>query len=291
MSMESQSLRIAVCIKQVPDTTEIRINPENNTLMREGVPAIVNPFDMYAVEESIRLKERFGGEITAISMGPPQVESALREVLSYGIDNAVLLTDRDFAGADTLATAYTLAAALKKLGPFDLVFMGRQAIDGDTGQVGPSVAEQLGIPHVTEIRKIEEIEDGQIVVERLIEDGYVRLRTALPVVLTVVKEINEPRMASLKGKMRARKVEIAKWSAGELGVREERIGLTGSPTQVMKIFAPPKPEGGMVFSGPASDAVSQLLAKLEQAGIPIMRSARAEEDHAATGTSSSQEVS
>ncbi len=271
MQSNTSELRIAVCIKQVPDTTEVKINPKTNTLMREGVDSIVNPFDLYAVEESIRIKERYGGKVTVVSMGPPQVETALREALSYGVDEAVLVSDRDFAGADTLATAYTLAATLNTLGSFDLIFLGRQAMDGDTGQVGPGLAENLGIPHVTEVRKIEEVEDGRITIERLLEDGYVRLRSPLPMLLTVVKEINEPRMASLAGKMRAKKAEITTFAAADVSVSDERIGLGGTPTQVIKIFSPPKPQGGLVFDGPVEESVPLLIEKLDASGIPIRR--------------------
>ncbi len=263
-------MKIVVCIKQVPDTTNVRINPETNTLMREGVESIINPFDMYALEEGIRLKEQHGGTVIALSMGPPQVESALREAISLGVDEAVLMSDRAFAGADTLATAYTLARGIKKIGKVDIVLMGRQAIDGDTGQVGPGVAENLGLPHVTEIRKIEQIdEDGTIVVERLLEDGYVRLKSKLPILLTVVKEINEPRLPSLKGKMAAKKAEIQNWKSEDIELDAQRIGLTGSPTQVMKVFTPPKPSGGKIFEGDVQQAVTDLLVELRSAGIPI----------------------
>lgn len=263
-------MKIVVCIKQVPDTTNVRINPETNTLMREGVESIINPFDMYALEEGIRLKEKHGGTVIVLSMGPPQVESALREALSLGVDEAILLSDRAFAGADTLATAYTLARGIKKVGKVDVILMGRQAIDGDTGQVGPGVAENLGLPHVTEIRMIEGIEDdGTIIVERLLEDGYVRLKSKLPIVLTVVKEINEPRLPSLKGKMAAKKAEIPSWNHEDIEFDLQRIGLTGSPTQVMKIFTPPKPSGGKIFEGDVQQAVTSLLAELREAGIPI----------------------
>jgi electron transfer flavoprotein beta subunit len=263
-------LKIVVCIKQVPDTTNVRINPETNTLMREGVESIINPFDMYALEEGIRLKEKHGGTVIVLSMGPPQVESALRDALSLGVDEAILLSDRAFAGADTLATAYTLARGIKKVGKVDVILMGRQAIDGDTGQVGPGVAENLGLPHVTEIRMIEGIEDdGTIIVERLLEDGYVRLKSKLPIVLTVVKEINEPRLPSLKGKMAAKKAEIPSWNHEDIEFDLQRIGLTGSPTQVMKIFTPPKPSGGKIFEGDVQQAVTSLFAELREAGIPI----------------------
>ena len=262
-------MKIIVCVKQVPDTTDVRINPETNTLIREGVESIVNPFDMYAVEEGIRLKEAHGGTVTVMTMGAPMAASALREALSLGCDDAVLLTDRAFAGADTLATGYTLAAGIKALEGADLVLMGKQAADGDTGQVGPSVAENLDIPHITDVRKIEEITDGAIVVERLLEEGYVRLKAQLPVVLTVVKEINEPRLPSLRGKMAAKKAEIPSLTHEQIEVDTNRIGLTGSPTQVIKIFTPPKPTGGKIITGEVPEAVAELFTELKAAGLPI----------------------
>ncbi len=264
-------MKIIVCIKQVPDTTNVKINPETNTLIRQGVESIINPFDMYAIEEGIRLKEKYGGTVTVLSMGPPQVESALREALSYGVDNAILLSDRAFAGADTLATSFTLAQGIKRIGDADIIFMGKQAIDGDTGQVGPGVAEHLNLPHITDIRKIEEvnIDSGNITAERLMEDGYVRLKTTLPVVLTVVKEINEPRLPSLRGKMNAKKAEIALWTAETLNIDHAVIGLNGSPTEVIKIFTPPKPERGKIFEGEAKESVAFLLKELRNSGIII----------------------
>jgi electron transfer flavoprotein beta subunit len=272
-------LNVIVCIKQVPDTTNVRINPETNTLVREGVQSIINPFDVYAIEEAVRVKEKHGGTVTVITMGPPQAAEALRESIGLGADKAYLVSDRAFAGADTLATAYALSCAVRKLGGdeskpaggIDLIFMGRQAIDGDTGQVGPGVAENLGIPHVTDIRKIEEIADGRIVVERLLEEGYARIAAKLPIVLTVVKEINTPRLPSLKGKMAAKKAEIPVLKASDIGADTERLGLNGSPTQVMKIFTPPKPSGGKKFTGEPAETVGALLAELANAGITIRR--------------------
>ena len=264
-------MKLFVSIKQVPDTTNVRINPETNTLVREGVQSIINPFDVYALEEAVRLKEKHGGTVTVLTMGPPQAAEALREAISLGADNAYLVSDRAFAGADTLATAYALACAVKHLGGADIILMGRQAIDGDTGQVGPGVAENLGISHVTDIRKIEEIADGRIVVERLLEEGYARLAARLPVVLTVVKEINEPRLPSLKGKMAARKAEVPVLKAADIGADLQRLGLNGSPTQVMKIFTPAKPSGGKKFTGEPADTVGALLAELASAGITIRK--------------------
>ncbi|MBN1696957.1 MAG: electron transfer flavoprotein subunit beta/FixA family protein [Spirochaetales bacterium] len=263
-------MKVIVCIKQVPDTTNVKINPETNTLIREGVESIINPFDMYALEEGLRIKEKYGGEVIALSMGPPQVSISLKEAISLGIDNAYLLSDRAFAGSDTLATAYTLAAGINALDGADIILMGKQAIDGDTGQVGPGVAENLSLPHITDVRKIEAIDSsGYIVVERLLENGYLRLKTKLPVILTVVKEINEPRLPSLKGKMRAKKEEVAVWTKDDLDVDMERIGLTGSPTQVIKIFTPPKPSGGKIFQGEPGDMVKQLIDHLHAAGLPM----------------------
>jgi electron transfer flavoprotein beta subunit len=262
-------VKVIVCIKQVPDTTNVRINPETNTLVREGVQSIINPFDVYALEEGVRLREKHGGTVTVITMGPPQATEALREAISLGADNAYLVSDRAFAGADTLATAYALACAVRHLGGAEVILMGRQAIDGDTGQVGPGVAENLSLPHVTDIRKIEEIGDGKITVERLLEEGYARIRTTLPVVLTVVKEINTPRLPSLKGKMAAKKAEIPVLKAADIGAEVERIGLMGSPTQVMKIFTPPKPSGGKKLTGEPAHVVSALLEELANAGITL----------------------
>lgn len=262
-------MKIIVCIKQVPDTTNVRINPETNTLVREGVASIINPFDTYAIEEGVRLKEKHGGTLTAITMGPPQASEALREAIGLGADNAFLVSDRAFAGADTLATAFALACAVRQLGGADVILMGRQAIDGDTGQVGPGLAENLDISHVTDIRKIEEIVDGRIVVERLLEEGYARIAARLPVVLTVVKEINIPRLPSLKGKLAAKKAEVPVLTAADIGAEVQRLGLNGSPTQVMKIFTPPKPGGGKKFTGEPSETVGALLAELTAAGITI----------------------
>ena len=264
-------MKIIVCIKQVPDTTNVRINPETNTLVREGVQSIINPFDAYAIEEGVRLKEKHGGTVTVITMGPPQASEALRECISLGADSVYLVSDRAFAGADTLATAYALSCAIRHLGGADVILMGRQAIDGDTGQVGPGVAENLDISHVTDIRKIEEITEGRIVVERLLEEGYARIAARLPVVLTVVKEINTPRLPSLKGKLAAKKAEVPVLKASDIGADVQRLGLNGSPTQVMRIFTPPKPGGGKKFTGEPAQTVGALLDELTAAGITIRK--------------------
>lgn len=253
-------MKIVVCVKQVPDSTEVKINPETNTLVREGIASIINPFDMYGIEEALRIKEKIADTtVTVLSMGPPQAAESLREAIAMGVDEAVLLSDRAFAGADTLATAYALSKGIEKLGGVDLVFCGKQAIDGDTAQVGPELAEKLGIPHVTYVKKLEELNSTNLVVERMNELGYERVAVQLPALLTVVKEINEPRLPSLKGKMRAKKAEIPVWSAAEIGADPEKCGLKGSPTWVKRIFVPEFKSGGEVFEGSPEEQVKALV--------------------------------
>jgi electron transfer flavoprotein beta subunit len=257
-------MHFIVCVKQVPDTTEVKVDPETNTLIREGVQSMVNPFDMFAVEEAIRLKERLGGKVTAISMGPPQAQAALREVISMGVDDGILLSDRAFAGSDTWATSYALAMALRKIGDFDLILCGNQASDGDTGQVGPGIAAHLDLPQITYIRKIEEIDDKRIVAERLLEDGYEAIEAPLPCLVTVVKEINVPRFPSFKGKMAAKKAQIPVWTAQDIQAETEKIGLAGSPTRVVKIFTPPVRTSGTILDGSPDEAVAALIERLAE---------------------------
>ncbi len=252
-------MNIIVCIKQVPDTTQVKIDPEKNTLIREGVVSIINPFDAYAIEEGVRLKEKFGGKVTVITMGPPQAQDALRETIALGCDDAILISDRAFAGSDTLATGYTLAAAIKKISDYDIILCGKQASDGDTAQVGPGIATQLDIPQVTYVKKIEKIENNILTAERMTEEGFEIVQTSLPCLITVVKEINEPRLPSLKGKMKAKKIEIPSWKAIDLDVDETQLGLTGSPTWVSKIFTPPPRPKGEIFEGDADEAVNKLV--------------------------------
>ena len=257
-------MNIIVCIKQVPETTEVKINPETNTLIREGVKSIINPFDMYAIEEALRLKERHGGKVIVITMGPPQAEGALREAVAIGCDEATLITDRAFAGSDTWATSFTLASAIKKMGEFELIICGKQASDGDTAQVGPGISAHLNIPQVTYVKKIEEISDGIARVERMTEEGYEVIESPLPALFTVVKEINEPRIPSLRGMMRAKKINITKWGANDIEVKPEYIGLSGSPTQVVKIFTPPPRKGGQIFHGETAEVVQKLVDLLKE---------------------------
>lgn len=247
-------MHIVVCIKQVPDTTEIRVDPVTNTLRREGVPSIINPFDVHAVEEAVRVKERYGGKVTLLSMGPPQARDALKKALAFGADSAILLTDRAFAGSDTLATGYTLAGAIARIAeqePVDLVFCGKQAIDGDTAQVGPGIARRLGFSQLTYVMKIERLEPEkrEIVVHRKLADGHAVVAARLPALLTVVKDINQPRRASLPDLIRAARYQVITWGKQDLPVEEERLGLKGSPTTVHQVFAPPVRPGGELIPG------------------------------------------
>ena len=260
-------MHIVVCIKQVPDTADVKIDPKTNTLIREGVVSIINPFDMYAIEESLRLKEKLGGKVTAITMGPPQAENALREAMAMGVDAGILVSDRAFAGSDTWATSYTLALTLKKIGDYSLILCGKQASDGDTAQVGPGIAAHLDLPQITYVRKIDEISAEHVIGERLLEDGTEVIRAPVPCVLTVVKEINEPRLPSLKGKLAARKAQIAHWKAADLQGEKANLGLDGSPTKVVKIFTPSARLGGQIFKGEPEEIVPQVVEKLKDAVI------------------------
>lgn len=260
-------MEIIVCVKQVPDTTEVKIDPQTNTLIRQGVPSIVNPFDKNALEEALKLKEKHGGQVTVISMGPPQAAEALKECIAMGADEAVLLSDRAFGGADTLATSRTLAAGIKKLGNFDVILCGKQAIDGDTAQVGPELAEHLAISQLTYVSKLD-ITDGVVRVEREHEEGYEVIETTLPVLISVVKSINEPRYASIKGRMKANRKEVPVWTAADVDVNLDEIGLKGSPTQVRRIFTPQqRVQGEIIQEDTARAAVTRLLTKLNQAKI------------------------
>ena len=258
-------MNIVVCIKQVPDTSEVKIDPVTNTLIREGVPSIVKPFYSYAIEEALRTKEKFGGKVVAISMGPPQAREALKEALAMGADEAYLLSDRAFAGSDTWATSYALAQAIRTIGDVDLIFCGRQAIDGDTGQVGPGIAYRLGVTQLTYVIKIRQLDPANkhIEVERLLEEGREVVSGTLPALITVVKGINEPRYPTFLGIRRATRAEIPIWDAGKVNADENKIGLKGSPTQVWKIFSPPR-RGGQVqlMPGSTDEAAAALADKL-----------------------------
>jgi electron transfer flavoprotein alpha/beta subunit len=243
----------------VPDTTEVKIDPVKGTLIREGVPSIVNPFDKNAVEAALQIKEQKGGKVTVITMGPPQAVDALRECLAMGADEAVLVSDRAFAGADTWATSFTLAKAIETIGKPDLVFCGKQAIDGDTAQVGPGIAEHINLPQVTYVQKIREVNDDHMVVERAIEGGYEVITVPLPAMIAVEKSINEPRFPTMMGTMKAHKKQIPTWSAADIGAPEDKVGLNGSFTQVKRVFAPERKGQGEMLSGDTEDEVCVLL--------------------------------
>jgi electron transfer flavoprotein beta subunit len=260
-------MEIIVCIKQVPDTTEVKIDPEKGTLIREGVPSIVNPFDEYAVEAAIRMKEEKGGRVTVITMGPPQAVEALRKCVAMGADEAVLVSDRAFAGSDTWSTSYTLAKAIEKLGKFDLILCGKQAIDGDTAQVGPGIAEHMKISQVTYVQKILSLDEVKIVVERGLEGGYEIIDSPLPAVLTIDKSANEPRLPSMMGTMKALKKEIKNLSAKDIEVIDGLFGMDGSPTRVKKTFTPQPRKGGRVLSGEMDEAVRELVKILREEKI------------------------
>jgi electron transfer flavoprotein beta subunit len=252
-----------VCIKQVPDTAEVKINPETNTLIREGVPSIINPFDVNAIEAALQVREKLGGKVTVITMGPPQAEAALREAISMGADEAILISDKAFAGSDTWATSYTLSKAISKIG-FDIIFCGKQAIDGDTAQVGPEIAEFLDIPHVAFVKKVDEITEKSVLVHRLMDDGHDVVEAPVPVLLTVVREVNVPRLPSLKGKMAAKKTVIGKMDFAAIGAEEGKVGLKGSPTQVRNIFAPPVKGNRKILDGTIEEQVNTLIGELRR---------------------------
>ena len=224
--------------------------------------SILNPFDVSAIEEGVRIRERLGGKVTAITMGPPQAKMILQEALSVGVDAGILLSDKTFAGADTLATSYTLACAIRALGRIDLILCGKQAIDGDTAQVGPGIAAHLDIPQIIFVKKIREISETKVVAERVIEDGIEIVSSHLPVLISVVKDINKPRFPTLHGLMEARKAQIPIWGARDLDTQIQKLGLNGSPTWVDKIFTPPVRKGGKMFQGESSQVVASFFSQI-----------------------------
>ncbi len=255
-------MKIIVCVKQVPEVTEVKIDPKTNTLIREGVPSIVNPFDEIAVEEAVRLKEKHGGEVTVITMGPPQARQALLRCLAMGADKGILLTDRAFAGSDTWATAYTLAQAIKKM-EYDLILCGARAIDGDTAQVGPELAENLGITPITYVKKVEiDTEKKRITVHRETEEGYEVIESRLPVLLTAIKGLNEPRIPALREIMLAKKKEIKELNLASIGGEPQSYGLSGSFTEVVRIFTPKQRGGGIIIKEEDPAVAAKKLAQL-----------------------------
>lgn len=258
---------IIVCIKQVPNTTEVKIDPVKNTLIRDGVESIVNPFDMNATEAALKLREAHGGKVTVLTMGPPQAVDALRECLALGADEAVLISDRAFAGADTWATSYALAKAIQKIGLPQVILCGKQAIDGDTAQVGPGIAEHLNLPQVTYVQKIS-YENDKIVAERAIEGGYEVISVPIPVMIAVDKAIGEPRIPSIMNMKKALKKEVTVLSAVDIEAPVEKIGLNGSCTLVKRIFSPErKSQGEMLVAGSDEGLCDLLIQKLREAKV------------------------
>ncbi len=255
-------LQIAVLVKQVPNTTQVKIDPVTNNLVREGVPSIVNPFDMFAIEEAVRLKERFGAEITVISMGPLQAEEVIRYAFAMGADRGILLSDRAFAGADTLATSYTLSLALQMLDKVDIVLTGKQAADGDTAQVPAELAQHMGMGCLTYVTEILDITDGSLIAYRNIDVANVKASVSLPAVLTLEKGINDPRFPRILDMVRATDMDIQVLKADDVNPDRSRISLDGSPTQVMKVFSPDKKKNGARLEGNADEQTAGLMEML-----------------------------
>lgn len=259
-------MEIVVCLKQVPASAEVKIDPQTGNLVRGSAPAVLNPYDRPAIETAVRLREAYGGRVTALTMGPPEAAEVLREAVSLRVDDGVLLSDPQFAGADTLATSYTLAQGIRRLireqGRVDLVICGQQSTDGETAQVGPELGEALGWPEVSFVRHLEVEAGGNILVERVVEGGLERLRLPLPAVVTVVKGILPCRVPSLKGMFRARKMVFRTWGAGEIEAEPDRIGAGGSPTRVSRTFAPERIAHGQLLEGSLDEQVRQLVARL-----------------------------
>lgn len=260
-------MNIIIPIKQVPETSNVKMDPETGTMVREGVESIVNPLDLYAIETGIQLKEEFGGKVTVLTMGPPNAAKALKEAISMGCDDGILISSMKFSGSDTWATSYVLSNAIRKIGNYDLILTGERATDGDTGQVGPGIASFLDVTLATYVSKITEIEGNKITVERLVEDGYETLKMILPSLLTVVKEISYPRLPTLRGKQRAKKAEIPGWDENAFDLETDKIGLKGSPTRVVKIEAPKVTRGGVIYNTEkdgAEKCVDELIKFMKQ---------------------------
>ncbi|SHH34833.1 electron transfer flavoprotein subunit beta/FixA family protein [Clostridium grantii] len=256
-------MKIIVCIKQVPDTTEVKIDSKTGTLIRDGVPSIINPDDKSGLETALKLKDEFNAHVTVITMGPPQAEKALREALAMGADEAILLSDRAFAGADTWATSLTLSGALKKI-DYDLIIAGRQAIDGDTAQVGPQIAEHLNIPHVSYVDSLIK-EENNLIVKRVFEDGYQMIEIKMPCLITTLSENNKARYMSVAGIFDAyRDKEIKSWTLVDIDVDPLKIGLKGSPTKVKKSFTKGAKSAGKIYEVDAKEAAKIIVEKLQE---------------------------
>jgi electron transfer flavoprotein beta subunit len=256
-------MTIAVCLKQVPNTTELRLDPRTNTLIRDGVAAVLNPLDEFPLEAALRLRAAVGGRVTVLTMGPPQAEAVLRKAVAMGADDAVLVSDRAFAGADTWATSLTLARALERSGPYDLILCGKQAIDGDTAQVGPGIAAHLGSAQITGVTALRSGADG-LVAERLLDGGTALLRVPCPAVLTILKEANEPRLPSLAGRLRSLRLSCRRLGLADLGLAASAVGLEGSPTRVVRIAVPAVSRRQTRLEGEPATVAAQLAAVLRR---------------------------
>ncbi len=267
-------MKIITPIKQVPETSNVKMDEETGTMVRDGVESIINPLDLYAIEAAIELKEEHGGEVIAVTMGPPSAEKAIKEAIAMGCDDGILLSGREFAGADTWATAYTLSRCIDDIGDYDLIFCGLQATDGDTAQVGPGIASFLDLPLATYVSSIEDVhiaddttytepDENYIELERLLEEGYEKLRMPLPALITVVKEINFPRLPTLSGKRKARDKDVTPKNSEHIEMKEEYLGLQGSPTRVVNIDRPKVTRGGKMIDArdesKQEEAVEELI--------------------------------
>lgn len=259
-------MRIIVCIKQVPSSNEVRLDPVTNTIIRDGKKSVVNPYDSFALEQAVQLKEELGGEVAVLSMGIPATETLLRDAMSRGADRSLLLSDRAFAGADTLATSYALSLGVQRLGAFDLILCGKMAIDGDTAQIGPELAEQLGVVHVTDVTAILEAKEGQLICSRTTGKETQVLRVQLPALLTVAKDINLPRFPSIAGVAHGLSAPYEQVGATELGADLSRCGLDGSPTQVVATRVPQRNGECQLLTGAVADQAAALLKIIEGEG-------------------------
>lgn len=256
-------MKIIVCIKQVPDTTEIKLDPVTGTLIRDGVPSIMNPDDKGGLEMALQLKDKYGAHVTVITMGPPQADDILREAFAMGADRAIHLSDRKFAGADTLATSNAIAGALRML-DYDLIITGRQAIDGDTAQVGPQIAEHLGLPQVTYVEELQYDGKETFRIKKSTEEGYQLLEVEAPCVVTVLATANKARYMSVKGIVEAYEREVEIWNYDNIRVEENKLGLNGSPTRVFKSFTKGVKAAGQVYEAEPAEAVDVIVTKLKE---------------------------
>ncbi|ABR49868.1 Electron transfer flavoprotein, alpha/beta-subunit-like protein [Alkaliphilus metalliredigens QYMF] len=261
-------MNIIIPIKQVPETSNVVMDKETGTMIRDGVESVINPLDLYAIESGIQLKEKYGGKVTVFTMGPPSATKALKEAISMGCDDGILISDRKFAGSDTWATSYVLSEAVKKIGEYDLIIAGERATDGDTGQVGPGIAAWLGLPLASYVSGINEVDEKSITVERLVEEGYQILKLPLPALLTVVKEVSDPRLPTLRGKKKARATDIPLFNMENMHLDEESLGLKGSPTKVVKIHYPKVTRGGKLVHAVGDEgttaAIDELMKFMEE---------------------------